>query len=115
MSVFTREDKLFVEYLKDYFEEEMKSELITRIATFDDREYTFFFSERTTLEIRIIETEDDNGRYIKIVEDEIDDNSSEYILKIAEFMKTHKFIKLYENLKNYYFIPCKAEEIEKRG
>ncbi|MBR8733135.1 hypothetical protein IX329_000708 [Fusobacterium necrophorum] len=114
MSVFTREDKLFVEYLKDYFAEEMKNGLITKIATFDDREYTFFISERTTLELQIMETGDYNGIYIDINEDELDGNSSEYIIKIAEFMKTHKFLRLYENLKNYWFIPCRAEEYEEK-
>lgn len=55
--------------------------------------------QRTTLELQIMETGDYNGIYIDINEDELDGNSSEYIIKIAEFMKTHKFLRLYENLK----------------
>ncbi len=109
MSVFTREDKLFVEYLKDYFAEEMKNGLISKIATFDDREYTFFFSELSTLKIIVMETEDDNGLSLHMGTNE---DSSEYLTKFAEFMNTDKFKKLYKNLENYWFIQYRAEEYE---
>lgn len=35
------------------------------------------------------------------------------MIKIAEFMKTHKFLRLYENLKNYWFIIIALKNIKK--
>ncbi|CAL7896965.1 hypothetical protein [Fusobacterium necrophorum] len=114
MSVFTREDKLFVEYLKDYFAEEMKNGLITKIATFDDRKYTFFFSELSTLKIIVMETEESNGVSLYMSTDSGDGDISEYLTKFAEFMNTDKFKKLYKNLENYWFIQYRAEEYEEK-
>lgn len=37
------------------------------------------------------------------------------MIKIAEFMKTHKFLRLCENLKKYWFIHYSTEEYKKRG
>jgi len=108
------DDDFFAEYLKDYFAEEMKNGLITRIDAFDYREYTFFFAELSTLEIRVMETEESNGVSLYMSTDSTDGDTSEYLAKFAKFMNTDKFKKLYKNLENYWFIQYRAEEYEEK-
>ncbi|MCF0161376.1 MAG: hypothetical protein HUJ88_02130 [Fusobacterium necrophorum] len=108
VSTKMNDDDYFSEYLKEYFAEEN----LVEIYAHSYRVYFLHFSKDSYVAIVVTETEDDNYISVSL---ELDGRDTYAIfLKMTEFISTDKFRELYENLKRYYFIPCKAEEYEKK-